>query len=195
MREDAQSFRVSWTDRICLTKPVVIDGSFQQPLWYCSEVLLGFRAPADNARGPLYMDQALAAIHLANRTGESLSLILGGHAGTVGLLLRTDGYLRWVVERQFIAQYPDGAIDRLGIEPQGAAAGGDTFVASIALALDFFPFAGIHSLKMRSIARWPIRSSECWRRSIATDSSACSAGWNGRLCRRDRGASHGPGGA
>jgi hypothetical protein len=70
-------------------------------------MLLALSVPADNDRGPLYMDQALAAIHQANPHRQPIALILTSLAGTIRLLCRFPDELRAAIESQLYAQYPD----------------------------------------------------------------------------------------
>ncbi|MDP1798585.1 MAG: hypothetical protein Q8K78_13920 [Planctomycetaceae bacterium] len=44
-------------------------------------------APADNERGPRYMEQALAAIHAALHPGEAVTFAFGTHDGRLGLFV------------------------------------------------------------------------------------------------------------
>lgn len=76
-------------------------------------VLLSLSVPAMNARGPLYMEQALAAIHQGNPHRLPLTFSFGRHGDTVTLLCRCPDKLAAVVEGQLYAQYPDCKVERL----------------------------------------------------------------------------------
>lgn len=80
-------------------------------------VLLSPRLPAVNPRGPLYTEQALAAIHQGNPRRHAVTLLAASHAGAAGLFVRCPTRTRSLVEGQLLAHYPDLAIDRL---PDGA---------------------------------------------------------------------------
>jgi len=63
-------------------------------------------APADNERGPRYMEKALAAIHQALKPGQTVTLIYGTHDGRVGLLIECADEIAARVAGPFIANYP-----------------------------------------------------------------------------------------
>jgi len=70
-------------------------------------MLVSLSVPATNDRGPLYMDQALAAIHQGNGRRLPLSLGLGQIDGNVTLFAIVSPYVRGVFQAQLFAQYPD----------------------------------------------------------------------------------------
>lgn len=102
-------------------------------------MLLRLRASANNDRGPLYGEQAFAAIHQANVKRLPLGLILGSHQGGVGLFLVGDDRLQSIIEAQFYAQYPDCALDRLPDDLPKPSEGAASVTASMALVPDLFP--------------------------------------------------------
>src|SRR4051794_5276946 len=63
-------------------------------------VRLVFRVPAENDRGPQYMEQALAAIHQANPERLPLTLAFRRYEGHVTLACDCPDDLRAVVEGQ-----------------------------------------------------------------------------------------------
>ncbi len=65
------------------------------------------RVPADNVRGPQYMEHALAAIHQANPRRLPLALEFRRHAGEVTLACRFPAELCETIEGQLFAHYPD----------------------------------------------------------------------------------------
>jgi len=73
---------------------------------YPSTVLVAIRTPADNERGPRYMEKVFAAIHQAGATGESIHLEYGHRAGEVGLFMRFPQELRRLVLEPLAAKYP-----------------------------------------------------------------------------------------
>jgi hypothetical protein len=63
-------------------------------------------APADNERGPRYMEKALAAIHQALAPGQSVTLSYGSDDGQVGLFVTCTDELAGRVSGPLIANYP-----------------------------------------------------------------------------------------
>src|SRR5437016_811756 len=76
-------------------------------------VLLSVRAPANNERGPQYIDQAFCAIHQSNPQRSPLSLLLGRKGDTVSLCCEVPDDLSAIVQSQLYAQYPDCKIERI----------------------------------------------------------------------------------
>lgn len=70
---------------------------------YSADVLLRLRTPATIYRGPLYAEQAFAALHQANAQRLPLRLIFGVHTGSVGLFIAAPNILQSLVETQFYA--------------------------------------------------------------------------------------------
>lgn len=102
-------------------------------------MLLRLRTPATNDRGPLYAEQAFAALHQANTHRLPLRLIFGLHDGAVGLFIAGPNILQSLVEGQLYANYPDCILDRLSVEllsPPDAV----TVTSDVVLAPDLFPF-------------------------------------------------------
>jgi hypothetical protein len=61
-------------------------------------MLLAVTAPADNERGPRYMEKALAAVHQATRLKPgTISLLIAAHDARVGIALRCDNGTESVV--------------------------------------------------------------------------------------------------
>ena len=77
-------------------------------------------ASADNDRGPLYMEQALAAIHQANPQRLPLRLMLVRLADRVTLAVSCPADLFRIVENQLYAHYPDCRLERLSESAVGA---------------------------------------------------------------------------
>jgi hypothetical protein len=63
-------------------------------------------APADNERGPRYMEKALAAIHQALEPGQTVTLTYGTHENRVGLLIECANDIAARVAGPLIANYP-----------------------------------------------------------------------------------------
>jgi len=108
-------------------------------LWYPAGVLLALSVPADNQRGPQWMDQALAAIHQANPDRRPLDLLFAHAARAVGLFCSVPPELSSAFTAQLAAHYPTATLDRL---PDDAFAPPDGFLswsAEVRLTPDLFP--------------------------------------------------------
>ncbi len=103
-------------------------------------MLLRLRTPATNDRGPLYAEQAFAALHQANAQRLPLRLIFGIHAGNVGLFIAAPNILQSLVETQFYANYPDCTLDRLPADAFDATSGEEILHMDLLLVPDLFPF-------------------------------------------------------
>ncbi len=102
-------------------------------------VLVSLRVPAENIRGPLYMDQVLAALHHGNPRRLPVTLAFARVAGEVTLCCRFPDSLRAIIEGQLYAQYPDA---KLTVLPDGTLdpnADRDTWTAELHLKPDLFP--------------------------------------------------------
>jgi len=102
-------------------------------------VLLSIRVPADNERGPSYVEQALAAIHQANVDRLPLDFAYGSHAGTVTLVCRCPPLLSGVVRSQLAAHYPAATIDVLSDDAFAPPAGSSPWSLDLRLRPDLFP--------------------------------------------------------
>ena len=76
-------------------------------------MLLRLSSTRDNARGPQYMEQALAAIHQANGGRLPFSLLLAHSDSQTSLFCRFRPELAAILEGQLAASYPDSKIERL----------------------------------------------------------------------------------
>ncbi|HEX4129566.1 MAG TPA: hypothetical protein VHZ24_05950 [Pirellulales bacterium] len=76
-------------------------------------MLLRITASAFNDRGPLFREQALAAIHQGMRGGDSITLSLLREEGTVCAASEVPAGLRQFVTTQLLAQYPSTRIERI----------------------------------------------------------------------------------
>ena len=70
-------------------------------------MLFALASPANNLRGPVYMEQAFATLHQGNPRRLPLILEYGRHAHRVGLYLRCPGALKGFVRNTLLAHYPD----------------------------------------------------------------------------------------
>lgn len=99
-------------------------------------------APADNDRGPRFMQEALAAIHQANRDRVPFTLEFGSQSGRVGLFVRMTDDLAPLIIGPLRAKYPNCALT--AVENEDALKSGlptlpDTSVAELVLVPDLFP--------------------------------------------------------
>lgn len=99
---------------------------------------IALRVPADNIRGPQYMDLALAAIHQANHRRAPITLEIRRHRGQVTLGCDFPEELHAVIAGQLFAQYPDCQIVPLG-EEEVPPAGSKTWEWALQLRHDLFP--------------------------------------------------------
>ena len=76
-------------------------------------MLRALSVPAGNERGPLFMDQVLAAIHQGDARRIPITLAVIRQAGEVTLCCRFPKELRGLIEGQLYAQYPDVKITPL----------------------------------------------------------------------------------
>lgn len=102
-------------------------------------MLLSPRLPAVNPRGPLYTEQALAAIHQGNSRRHAVTLMLASRAGAAGLFIRCPTRMRALVEGQLFAHYPDLAVDRLADDALDPPSGTTAFSRRLYLTPHLFP--------------------------------------------------------
>jgi hypothetical protein len=98
---------------------------------------IALSVPANNERGPQYMDQALAAIHQANPERRSLTLGFCRQSGQVSLVCECPEELRAVVAGQMYAQYPECHIVPLAEAQQ--TVGSRTWMLDLHLHREIFP--------------------------------------------------------
>ena len=106
---------------------------------YPPSVLVTLTVPADNDRGPQYMEQALAAIHQANAGRLPIEFAFGVQAGTVALSCRFPTKLAVAVAAQLSAHYPAATIERLAEMEAAPATGYQTWTMELRLRPDLFP--------------------------------------------------------
>lgn len=75
--------------------------------------LLAIRVPADNLRGPLYMEQVLDALHTRNPRFRRVQLEIGRHGCEVMLYCRLPPALVPTFVQQLTASYPDAHVEHL----------------------------------------------------------------------------------
>lgn len=99
-------------------------------------VLRALSVPAGSERGPLFMDQVLAAVHQGNSRKLPVTLGILRHAGEVTLALDFPDELRGNIEGQLYAHFPDAKIAALERETVSNSA---TWTADLELHSDLFP--------------------------------------------------------
>ena len=100
-------------------------------------MLFSVAAPANNERGPRYMEKALAAIHQALHHGNAFQLEYTVRDGKVGLFVRADEATAAQVIEPIRANYPSCSIATMDEgDPSSTDA---TWAARITLAPELFP--------------------------------------------------------
>ena len=102
-------------------------------------MLRALSVPAGNERGPLFMDQVLAAMHQGNPGHLSVTLLILRHAGEVTLALEFPDELRGSIEGQLYAHYPEAKITGLTPDAIRPQAGTTTWTAELELSPDLYP--------------------------------------------------------
>lgn len=102
-------------------------------------LLLALRTPVENERGPLYMDQFLAALHQANPTGLPVSLEIARIEGATTLLVRFPAELRSVIEAQLYAHYPECHLAKVDERIEAGDSNERHWCAPLILERDIFP--------------------------------------------------------
>jgi hypothetical protein len=107
--------------------------------WYAVDVLLVLSVPATNERGPLYMEQALAALRQGNPGKLPLSLLFLRHGNAVTIGCRCPFELSALLRSQLYAQYPDCRIEELSEEELRATAHTIAWSMELSLRPEIFP--------------------------------------------------------
>ena len=121
-------------------------------------MLVAIRTPADNDRGPRYMEKALAGIHQANRIRSSIQLVYRSHEQQVELCVRCSDQLAAVVTAAIEAGYPDCRLETFKDDAEGEMSKQgdlDTWSAELRLVPDLFPIlrhSQFEDLQSRSFA-------------------------------------------
>lgn len=102
-------------------------------------MLLAISATADNARGPRFMEQALAAIHAGNSRRLPVVFAYGSTGPTVGLFCRLPRSLKPLVLGQLAAAYPDCRFQAIPEDALDRSDRRPTWSAELRLAPDLFP--------------------------------------------------------
>jgi hypothetical protein len=108
-------------------------------VWYPLSVLLALSVPADNDRGPQYMEHAVAAIHQANSRRLPMEFGFARHQKNVTLLVRSPPELTAAAASQLAAHYPAATISRLADDALAGPPGSSTWSAELRLTPHLFP--------------------------------------------------------
>ena len=76
-------------------------------------MLFAVRAPADNVRGPRFMQESFAAIHQANHARTPFTLIFGACSGCVGLFCDLPQQMVPLVSGVITGKYPNCQLERM----------------------------------------------------------------------------------
>src|ERR1043166_1615400 len=98
-------------------------------------MLLRITASAFNDRGPLFMEQVLAAIHQGMHRGDSITLTMLREGETVGPACDVPAKLRQLVTTQLLAHYPSAKIERM----KEASEDHQVWSAELSLRPELFP--------------------------------------------------------
>ena len=98
-------------------------------------MLLRITASAFNDRGPLFMEQALAALHEGMRRGDAITLTLLRDGQTIGPACDVPAALRQLVTTQLLAHYPSTNIERAA----ESSTSGEVWCAELVLRPELFP--------------------------------------------------------
>lgn len=102
-------------------------------------MLFSLASPADNSRGPVYMEHVFATLHQANPRRLPLTLEYGRHTNHVGLYLRCPGALKGCVRNTLLAHCPDCRLTPLPGNALDPPPGYRSFYRHIRLRPDVFP--------------------------------------------------------
>src|SRR5207249_2193737 len=95
--------------------------------------------PAGNDRGPLYMDQVLAALHQGNPERLPITLRFARIGEAVSLVIGFPPELKALVRSQLYSQYPDCRLQEIPDAAVTAAPGTRRWTAHLMLSHDLFP--------------------------------------------------------
>ncbi len=107
--------------------------------WYAFSVLFSLVSPTHNTRGPLYMEQALAALHRTNCKRIPVVLEFGFHANEVGLYLRCPHAIAAATRQLVLAHFPDCTVLRLPENALDPPIGLSVHRLTLQLSPDIFP--------------------------------------------------------
>lgn len=96
-------------------------------------------ASAINDRGPIFMEQAIAAIHDGMGRKQPITWSLARTGPSVALLCVLPDELRPLVERQLLAHYPSARVEALSADTFPVTTGHAWWVMTLTLAPEAFP--------------------------------------------------------
>ena len=102
-------------------------------------MLRALSVPASNERGPLYMDQVLAAVHQGNSRRLPITLAMMRYAGEVTLCSQFSAELEKLFEGQVYAQYPDAKLIAMPDDALDVSAEAEAWYAHLTISHDLFP--------------------------------------------------------
>lgn len=102
-------------------------------------MLFALSVPPSNERGPLYAEQALAAIHQGNPGRLPVSLEFARRGDGVSLFCRFPNELCGTVQGQLYAQYPDCRQERVPDDSLNPQSGEECWATELRLSPDLFP--------------------------------------------------------
>ena len=109
-----------------------------RPPRYAIPMLTLIAAPANNERGPRYMEKALAAVHQSGFRQQPITLIYGCVGGQIGLLLRCTRSQRDLVLGPIEANYPQCSISVVE-EDQTPDGTNESWSVDLELVPELFP--------------------------------------------------------
>lgn len=111
-------------------------GRFVTKAGTLGRVLTLIAVPANNERGPRYMEKALAAIHQAGLRHKPITLLYGSVAGQIGLFVRCPPAVRELVLSPIVANYPHCSVSDI---EQDDATTLHTWSSDLELVPELFP--------------------------------------------------------
>ena len=122
--------------------PCVLGQLQQSYFCYSSAMRVAIRSPADNDRGPRYMEKALAAIHQTLAAGTVLRLVFCDNEGGVGLFVQCPDGCADLVTTPIVASYPNCSVDACTddlLRAEACDESNQSWFAELALTPDLFP--------------------------------------------------------
>lgn len=102
-------------------------------------MLLAIAAPADNPRGPRYMQEALAAFHQANHRHKPIVMLYNSRGGRTGLSCIVPDGLAPLLIGPLTAKYPNCSLTPLTPDQPPNGSSRYTWWADVTLVPDIFP--------------------------------------------------------
>lgn len=93
--------------------------------------------PANNERGPQYIEKALAAIHQSRLRRQTIKLVYGSLSGQIGLFVDCHSTVQEAVLGPIAANYPQCSVTT--VEDEGEIAGWRSWFSDLELVPELFP--------------------------------------------------------